>query len=142
MGRHIKLKEAALAFSIALSLAQIGGAMAFQAETVPPPQPQGGTQAAPLTPFGQQLSLPGRAPQQGSSDPLAITGKDKGMEVTIPGIGSVGKLPKLDFGLELLYGGKNASESMQVNPQNFEERSEDLQGKPDMQIKGTLRHKF
>ncbi len=142
MGRHIKLKEAALAFTIALSLAPIGGAMAFQAETAPPPQPQGGTQTAPLTPFGQQLTLPGKTPPQGPSDPLAITGKDKGTEVTIPGIGSVGKLPKLDFGLELLYGGRNTPESLQVNPQNFDQRSEDLQGKPDMQIKGTLSHKF
>jgi len=116
--------------------------MAFQAETAPPPQPQGGTQTAPLTPFGQQLTLPGKTPPQGPSDPLAITGKDKGTEVTIPGIGSVGKLPKLDFGLELLYGGRNTPESLQVNPQNFDQRSEDLQGKPDMQIKGTLSHKF
>ena len=140
MGRHIKLKEAALALSIALPLAPFGGAMAFQAETAPPPQTQGGTQAAPRTPFGQPL--PGRTSQQVPGDPLAITGKDQGTEVTIPGIGSVGTLPKLDFGLELLYGGKNTPEGLQINPENFEQRSEELLGKPDMQIKGTLRHKF
>jgi hypothetical protein len=142
MGRHIKLKEAALALTIALSLATIGGAMAFQAETVPSPQPQGDSKAAPLTPFGQQLSVPGKASQQIPNDPLAITGADKGTEVTIPGIGSVGKLPKLDFGLELLYGTKDAPEALQISPEGFEQRSDELPGKPDMQIKGTLRHKF
>lgn len=140
MGRHYKFKEAALAFTIALSLAPIGGAVAFQAETAPPPQ--GSMQAAPLTPFGQQLSIPGKTPQQVPNDPLAITGKDKGTEVIIPGIGSVGKLPKLDFGLELLYGGRSKPETLQVSPQNFDQAPNDPQGKTDMQIKGTLSHKF
>ncbi len=132
MGRHIKLKEAALAFSIALSLAQrVTGAMAFSTETITPPQND--TQAAPLTPFGQQLSVPGKMPEQSPADPLALSSKDSGTEVTIPGIGSVGKLPKLDFGLELLYGEKNSPDSAQ-----FDQHSPDN----DMQIKGTLSHKF
>ena len=40
---------------------------------------------------------------------LALTSpgdaKNGETELKIPGIGSVGSLPKLDFGLELLYGG-------------------------------------
>lgn len=132
MGRHIKLKEAALAFSIALSLAhQVTGALAFSTETVTPPPND--TQAAPLTPFGQQLSLPGKTPEQAPADPLALSGKDGGTEVTIPGIGSVGKLPKLDFGLELLYGEKNSPDTQQFDPHSPDN---------DMQIKGTLSHKF
>jgi hypothetical protein len=138
MGRHIKLKEAALAFTIALSLAHITGAMAFQAESVAPAQPQSGTQSAPLTPFGQQLVLPGKTPQQVPADPLAVTGKDTGTEVTIPGIGSVGKLPKLDFGLELLYGSKSAPESLQLDQHSLDQHVPEN----DMQIKGTLSHKF
>lgn len=132
---HIRLKEAALAIMIALPFAP--GAMAFQAETVAPPQSN--TQAAPATPFGQQLSLPGKMPQQAPTDPLAITGKDAGTEVTIPGIGSVGKLPKLDFGLELLYGARGAPEQLQLDQHGI-----DQQHVPenDMQIKGTLSHKF
>ncbi len=132
MGRHTKLKEAALAFSIALSLAQqVSGAMAFSTETVTPPQ--NNTQPAPLTPFGQQLTLPGKAPEQTPADPLALGGTDGGTEVTIPGIGSVGKLPKLDFGLELLYGGKGSPDALQFDQHSPEN---------DMQIKGTLSHKF
>ncbi|MFY9640349.1 MAG: hypothetical protein WCD20_08005 [Rhodomicrobium sp.] len=132
MRRRIKLEEAALAVSIALSaVLQASGAMAFSTETVTPPQDN--TQAAPLTPFGQQLTVPGKTPLQTPSDPLALSGKDSGTEVTIPGIGTVGKLPKLDFGLELLYGEKNAPDALP-----FDQHAPDN----DMQIKGTLSHKF
>lgn len=57
-----------------------------------------------------------------------------GTEVRIPGLGKLGILPKLDFGLELLYG---------VNEKSLDERrllpeqSEDGVG-----IRGTLRHRF
>jgi len=137
MGRHTKLKEAALAFSIALSLAQqVSGAMAFSTETVTPPQ--NNTQSAPLTPFGQQLAVPGKTPEQTPADPLALSGKDSGTEVTIPGIGTVGKLPKLDFGLELLYGAKGSSDSLQFDQHSLDQHSPEN----DMQIKGTLSHKF
>jgi hypothetical protein len=131
MGRYYKLKEAALACGIALSLAQITGAMAFSTEPVNPPQPSA-SQAAPLSPFGQQLSLPGHTPQTSVDDPLALNGKS-GTELTIPGIGSVGTLPKLDFGLELLYGSKNLPDTPQLDQ---------LRPENDMQIKGTLSHKF
>ena len=67
-----------------------------------------------------------------------MTGKDAGTEVTIPGIGSVGKLPKLDFGLELLYGARSAPDSLQLNQPNIDQRVPEN----DMQIKGTLSHKF
>jgi hypothetical protein len=140
MGRHFKFREAALALSIALPIAlPISGAAAFQAETVAPPQQQSSAQSAPLSPFGQQLSLPNQ-PQQGPADPLAITGKDNGTEVTIPGIGTVGKLPKLDFGLELLYGAKSAPDSLRLEqPQtNLDQHVPEN----EMQIKGTLSHKF
>jgi hypothetical protein len=132
MGRHYKLKEAALACSIALSLAQQStGAMAFTTEPVAPPQ-VGAPQSAPLTPFGQQLMLPGQNPQASVDDPFTLQGKS-GTELTIPGIGSVGSLPKLDFGLELLYGPK----SLPDTPQFDQPRTDG-----DMQIKGTLSHKF
>src|SRR5919108_183448 len=45
--------------------------------------------------------------------PEMSLGKGAGTEVRIPGIGTVGVLPKLDFGLELLYG---ATESRTVRP--------------------------
>ena len=131
MSRHYKVKEAVRACSIALSLVlPVSGAMAFSTEPAAPAQPS--PQAA--TPFGQQLSLPGRPPGQPNlADPLPLNGKTGGMELTIPGIGSVGTLPKLDLGVELLYGSKNIPDSPQLDQPRPE---------GDMQIKGTLSHKF
>jgi hypothetical protein len=132
MGRHYKLKEAALACGIALSLAQqVTGALAFSTEPVAPPQ-SNPSQSTPLSPFGQQLTLPNQAPQASVDDPLAVAGKS-GTELTIPGIGSVGTIPKLDFGLELLYGGKNLPDTPPIDQQRLD---------GEMQIKGTLTHKF
>ena len=54
-----------------------------------------------------------------------------GTEVRIPGLGSVGVLPKLDFGLELLYG---ASEPKGLPP--------DRTDQDDVQIRGTIKHRF
>ncbi len=131
MGRQRKLKEAALACGIALSLAQqITGAAAFSTEPVAPPSAT--TQGNPSAPL-QQPGISGQVPQADLNDPLAQTGKNKGTDVTIPGIGSVGTLPKLDFGLELLYGPKGGPEALQLDQHTPE---------GDMQIKGTLTHKF
>ena len=56
--------------------------------------------------------------------------KKEGIELVIPGIGKLGTLPKLDFGLELLYG---ASEDKE------EEEEFDSDG---VTIKGSVKHKF
>jgi hypothetical protein len=63
--------------------------------------------------------------------PELSIGEGTGTEVRIPGFGKVGVLPKLDFGLELLYG---ATES-RGRP---EEKSEPS----DVQIRGTIKHRF
>ncbi len=130
MGRQFKLKEAALACGIALSLAQqITGALAFSTEPVPAPSTS--MQANPPSQFVQP-GISGQVPQFDLNDTMAV-GKSKGTDVTIPGLGTLGTLPKLDFGLELLYGPKNGPEAYQ-----FDQHAPDS----DMQIKGTLSHKF
>ena len=48
----------------------------------------------------------------------------------IPGLGTVGVLPKLDFGLELLYGNE------QKGP--FEDKT----SPDDVQLRGTIKHRF
>jgi len=91
-------------------------------------------------------AAPPAAPQAvapaGDSVPLGLGGTgtgtalapSTGTEVRIPGLGKLGILPKLDFGLELLYG---------VNEQSFDERrvgpdqSDDSVG-----VRGTVRHRF
>lgn len=65
----------------------------------------------------------------------APVGKPAGTEVRIPGLGKLGVLPKLDFGLELLYG------------VNEDKRLEEERGRPDasddgVQIRGTVKHRF
>lgn len=56
-----------------------------------------------------------------------------GTEVRIPGLGKLGSLPKMDFGLELLYG---AAESKQPDAQTRDEPRDDLT------IRGSVKHKF
>jgi len=59
---------------------------------------------------------------------------DRGTSITIPGIGSLGVLPKLDFGLELLYGeGPAATTDQDVEVPSNED---------GLRIKGTLKHRF
>jgi hypothetical protein len=73
------------------------------------------------------LQLPGldlKMPEAGS-------GASAGTEIRVPGVGSVGTLPKLDFGLELLYG---ANESVG--------RSDDRSQPSDLQIRATIKHRF
>jgi hypothetical protein len=82
-------------------------ALAFQETTTGKGQgPAGATPAAPLKP---------------------------GPEVRLPGLGSIGTLPRLDFGLELLYGAgepKGVREELNKNDPN------------DLQIRGTVKYRF
>ena len=57
-----------------------------------------------------------------------------GTDVRIPGFGKLGSLPKMDFGLELLYG---ASEGKQVD---VPAAHDDTGG--DLTIRGSVKHKF
>lgn len=63
----------------------------------------------------------------------APAGKQGGTEVRIPGLGSLGVLPKMDFGLELLYG---AAEPRAAEPPATSSGDEELT------IRGSLKHRF
>jgi hypothetical protein len=73
------------------------------------------------------LQVPGLDAQP----PQSGLGAGAGTEIRVPGVGSVGTLPKLDFGLELLYG---ANES----PGRLDDRSQPS----DVQIRATIKHRF
>jgi hypothetical protein len=112
----------------AVALGLLGqAAFAFQETTV-----GGGDQKAPAAP-GLELPQAPEAPAKGLnlSTPELNLGKTSGTEVRIPGIGTVGILPKLDFGLELLYG---ANEQKGI-PQ-------DQTNPDDVRIRGTIKHRF
>lgn len=111
--------------TLGLGLAVAGlPAFAFQEETGPAT-----TQGAEAS----QAAPEATAPAAG----LAVTPKDKaaeGTEVTIPGFGTLGVLPKMDFGLELLYG---ANEEKAPGPENSETPEDS-----DLAIRGSVKHKF
>ncbi|MFM7084434.1 MAG: hypothetical protein ACKOW3_05465 [Hyphomicrobium sp.] len=58
----------------------------------------------------------------------------EGTEVFIPGLGKLGMLPKMDFGLELLYGGKSEKQTTQP--------LDDLNSSDNLRIRGSLKHNF
>ena len=128
MAQHrFKIILAAGGLAAALTAGVSRDARAFTETTVPPAQPQT-TQPAPA----QQLQKP-----EAGGDGMALVkpgdAKPGGTELRIPGIGSVGVLPKLDFGLDLLYGA--GSDPVQERPQENETNQ-------DVTIKGTIRHRF
>lgn len=60
----------------------------------------------------------------------------EGTVVRIPGIGKIGVLPKLDFGLELLYGQNKTGED--VEEPSLKTETED----GDFRIRGSIKHRF
>ncbi|MDX2265379.1 MAG: hypothetical protein NW215_10450 [Hyphomicrobiales bacterium] len=78
------------------------------------------TKTPPLQP------VPGVSIEEGAADKP----KSEQTEINIPGIGSIGALPKLDFGLDLLYGA-TPDEPTDAAPKS-----------DDVIIRGTIKHKF
>jgi len=72
-------------------------------------------------------------PNTNLAAPDGANGSAAGTEVRIPGLGKLGNLPKIDFGLELLYG---ATDGKQPEPLQREENREDLT------IRGSVKHSF
>jgi hypothetical protein len=127
MAQHrFKIILAAGGLAVALTAGVSDDACAFTETTVPPAQPQASQPA-------QQL----QKPEAGVPDSLALVkpgdSQPNGTELRIPGIGSLGVVPKLDFGLDLLYGAD--SDPVQERPQENNESQ-------DVTIKGTIRHRF
>ena len=125
MAGPMRLIAVAIAASVfaqpLLAFQEGGGSEKVPAEAAPAVEmPKSAPTAAPAP--GKGLSL--KAPE------LSI-GQGTGTEVRIPGFGSVGVLPKLDFGLELLYGATDSRT-------RTDERSEPS----DVQIRGTIKHRF
>jgi hypothetical protein len=122
---RLKIIIAAGGLVAALAAGASGDARAFTETTIPPAQSQGNAPAP-------QMQL--QKPEAGEGLSLVKPGDAKpgGTELSIPGIGSVGTIPKLDFGLDLLYGsGNDASQDRALEGEN-----------KDVTIKGTIRHRF
>lgn len=61
------------------------------------------------------------------------SGSETGTAIQIPGLGKLGVIPKLDFGLDLLYGTR---QSATVEAPEVEAETDDLR------IRGSIRHRF
>jgi len=110
-----------LSWSAALALAS-SSALAFQE------QPAGGT----VTPAPK-----GEAAQSLDGTTAAPAPKSEGTEVTIPGLGKLGVLPKMDFGLELLYGADEMPKAQEPSGP-----TEQLPEPEDLTIRGSLKKTF
>lgn len=127
MAQHrLKIVIAAGGLAAALTAFGSGDARAFTEQAVPA-KPQA-TQPAPAP----QLQLQKPEGADGLSFTIPGDSGTGGTELRIPGIGSIGTVPKLDFGLDLLYGA--GSDPVQEKP------GEKSDG--DVTIKGTIRHRF
>jgi hypothetical protein len=71
------------------------------------------------------------APKLNLELPDANAGSGAGTEIRIPGIGTLGVLPKFDLGFELLYGSNEPA----VRPDEKSQPS-------DVQLRATLKHRF
>lgn len=81
-------------FAAALSSASL----AFEEQKLRPAQPPA---AAGVT-----------KPAVGLTDPgVALPRPDSGTKIRVPGLGVIGEIPKMDFGLELLYGASQPKSS-------------------------------
>jgi hypothetical protein len=114
---------AAAALAIAGSATLCGSAFGFQEQNaaVAP-------KAAPTANAGAKDAEPTAA-----ADGVSSNG-GKGTAVRIPGLGTLGVIPKMDFGLELLYGVADAgSATKRPEPKNEGE---------DVLLRGAIKHKF
>ena len=103
-------------------------AYAFQEQTT-------GAGSAPAQ--AEQPAPEGRPPAE--AKPLDLSDEtaakpDSGTDIRIPGLGKLGVLPKMDFGLELLYGA--AEQKPAGVPEGTPNPDEDLA------IHGTVKHRF
>lgn len=124
MANLMRLISGALALGLLALPAQ-----AFQ-ETTVGGKPAEGAAVAPTVPDLPKTPPPAKGMQL--SVPELSLGGNSGTEIKVPGLGTIGKIPKLDFGLELLYG---ASDQKSVAPDAKEDPN-------DVRIRGTLKHRF
>lgn len=77
-------------------------------------------------------AAPAQLDQKPAAAQAAPGAAEAGPEVRIPGIGKLGVLPKMDFGLELLYGAAEGKPAADAPRDNSE----------DLTIRGSVKHRF
>lgn len=113
---------------MALALLASPGVYAFQQ------QQEGAAPAAPVDQVAPEAQSPADPAKPLSLSTETAAKPDAGTEIRIPGLGKLGVLPKMDFGLELLYGA--ADQKPSGPPQGTPDPQEDLT------VRGTVKHRF
>ena len=116
-----------------LRILGLGLAVAIASSAASAFQEQKAGGAAPAAMPAQSEIAPGKG--LGIATDGAAPKPEAGTEVRIPGLGKLGVLPKMDFGLELLYGA--ADPSKQPEAQAGAPGDQD-----DLTIRGTLKHRW
>lgn len=88
----------------------------------------------------QRMAIPNGAPDAAKADvqEQSAPKSEEGAVIRIPGLGKLGTLPKMDFGLELLYGAAEDNRS----EQNSEPPSAGPESPQDLTIHGSMKHRF
>lgn len=113
-----------VALALAVALVAGHGAFAFQEQkgSTPPP-----AEAAPSPAEASPVD-----PKAGVTEETAAK-PEAGTEIRIPGLGKLGVLPKMDFGLELLYGAAENQPAGQPDAAKPED---------DLTVRGSVKHRF
>ena len=75
--------------------------------------------------------------KSGLATPDVANKSGNGTEISIPGLGKLGVLPKMDFGLELLYGAAEIERSPDDTQEPTISSDDD-----DLRVRGTIKHRF
>ena len=111
--------------ALAMAVSAGNGAFAFQEQKGSTPAPAEASPApAEAAPGDNKAGLTDEAAPKGET----------GTEIRIPGLGKLGVLPKMDFGLELLYG---AAENQPAGQPEAQPNPED-----DLTVRGSVKHRF
>jgi hypothetical protein len=84
------------------------------------------------------IAVPDAAPKAQDREDAAPAKADTGTEIRIPGLGKIGTLPKMDFGLDLLYGAAEDTSKVAPGLSN----PQDLEDQRDLTIHGSVKHRF
>jgi len=87
----------------------------------------------------QRGAIPGGVPvpdaPKAQEDETSAPSKAQGTEIRIPGLGKIGTLPKMDFGLDLLYGAAEDTNRAADPDANSDDQK-------DLMIHGSVKHRF
>ena len=128
------VKMKALVAGLALAALSAGPGLAFQEA------PVAGSTAGERQPVASVESDAAPSITFDASEDAEADAKG-GTEIRVPGLGRLGTLPRLDFGLELLYSEPGATDAALAN-QGADVGSDVRESERGLQVRGSITHHF